>query len=85
MIDFSFFLICQEYEAIYLARLTIKMMSPVQLGRPFSIQAGMPGEALVQTRHTSFLYRDPAIMYLRPLIRTPLLVKPRWHNASVFF
>lgn len=33
----------QEYEAIYLARLTIKMMSPIQLGRSFSIQAGMPG------------------------------------------
>ncbi|XP_030613715.1 serine/threonine/tyrosine-interacting protein B-like [Archocentrus centrarchus] len=33
----------QEYEAIYLAKLTIKMMSPVQLGRPFSLQAGMPG------------------------------------------
>uniref|UniRef100_A0AAR2L163 Serine/threonine/tyrosine interacting protein n=1 Tax=Pygocentrus nattereri TaxID=42514 RepID=A0AAR2L163_PYGNA len=33
----------QEYEAIYLARLTIKMMSPLQLGRSFSIQAGMPG------------------------------------------
>uniref|UniRef100_A0A671VG83 Serine/threonine/tyrosine interacting protein n=1 Tax=Sparus aurata TaxID=8175 RepID=A0A671VG83_SPAAU len=33
----------QEYEAIYLAKLTIKMMSPMQLGRSFSIQAGMPG------------------------------------------
>ncbi|KAL4630379.1 serine/threonine/tyrosine-interacting protein-like [Arapaima gigas] len=33
----------QEYEAIYLARLTIKMMSPLQLGRSFSMQAGMPG------------------------------------------
>ncbi|KAF3686254.1 Serine/threonine/tyrosine-interacting protein [Channa argus] len=33
----------QEYEAIYLAKLTIKMMSPVQLGRSFSLQAGMPG------------------------------------------
>lgn len=33
----------QEYEAIYLAKLTIKMMSPIQLGRSFSIQAGMPG------------------------------------------
>ncbi|XP_034043303.1 serine/threonine/tyrosine-interacting protein isoform X2 [Thalassophryne amazonica] len=32
----------QEYEAIYLAKLTIKMMSPMQLGRPF-LQAGMPG------------------------------------------
>ncbi|KAI4881600.1 hypothetical protein NFI96_021526 [Prochilodus magdalenae] len=36
----------QEYEAIYLARLTIKMMSPIQLGRSFSIQAGMPGRVL---------------------------------------
>ncbi|KTG04285.1 hypothetical protein cypCar_00023141 [Cyprinus carpio] len=34
----------QEYEAIYLAKLTIKMMSPIQLGRSFSIQAGMPGK-----------------------------------------
>uniref|UniRef100_A0A3B3QEZ0 Serine/threonine/tyrosine interacting protein n=1 Tax=Paramormyrops kingsleyae TaxID=1676925 RepID=A0A3B3QEZ0_9TELE len=33
----------QEYEAIYLAKLTIQMMSPVQLGRSFSMQAGMPG------------------------------------------
>ncbi|KAM4602622.1 serine/threonine/tyrosine-interacting protein isoform 2-T2 [Polymixia lowei] len=33
----------QEYEAIYLAKLTIKMMSPMQLGRPFSLQAGVPG------------------------------------------
>ncbi|MCI4382970.1 hypothetical protein PGIGA_G00020930 [Pangasianodon gigas] len=33
----------QEYEAIYLARLTIKMMSPIQLGRSFSIQAGTTG------------------------------------------
>ncbi|KAG9328956.1 hypothetical protein JZ751_009085 [Albula glossodonta] len=33
----------QEYEAIYLAKLTIKMMSPLQLGRSFSLQAGMPG------------------------------------------
>ncbi|XP_069030300.1 serine/threonine/tyrosine-interacting protein isoform X1 [Embiotoca jacksoni] len=33
----------QEYEAIYLAKLTIKMMSPMQLGRSFSLQAGMPG------------------------------------------
>ncbi|XP_028834777.1 serine/threonine/tyrosine-interacting protein isoform X1 [Denticeps clupeoides] len=33
----------QEYEAIYLAKLTIKMMSPVPLGRSFHIQAGMPG------------------------------------------
>ncbi|CAI5645897.1 unnamed protein product [Oreochromis niloticus] len=32
----------QEYEAIYLAKLTIKRMS-VQLDRPFSLQAGMPG------------------------------------------
>ncbi|TKS69890.1 Serine/threonine/tyrosine-interacting protein [Collichthys lucidus] len=32
-----------EYEAIYLAKLTIKMMSPMQLGRSFSLQAGMPG------------------------------------------
>ncbi|XP_073725348.1 serine/threonine/tyrosine-interacting protein A-like isoform X5 [Misgurnus anguillicaudatus] len=32
----------QEYEAIYLAKLTIKMMSPIQLGRSYSIQAGMP-------------------------------------------
>nr|XP_033808069.1 serine/threonine/tyrosine-interacting protein isoform X2 [Geotrypetes seraphini] len=28
----------QEYEAIYLAKLTIKMMSPLQLGRSISIQ-----------------------------------------------
>lgn len=34
----------QEYEAIYLAKLTIKMMSPIQLGRSYSIQAGMPGD-----------------------------------------
>ncbi|XP_033961990.1 serine/threonine/tyrosine-interacting protein isoform X2 [Pseudochaenichthys georgianus] len=33
----------QEYEAIYLAKLTIKMMSPMQLGRSFSLQAGMTG------------------------------------------
>ncbi|CAB1426789.1 unnamed protein product [Pleuronectes platessa] len=33
----------QEYEAIYSAKLTIKMMSPMQLGRSFSLQAGMPG------------------------------------------
>ncbi|XP_028435190.1 serine/threonine/tyrosine-interacting protein isoform X2 [Perca flavescens] len=33
----------QEYEAIYLAKLTIKMMSPMQLGRSFSLQAGMSG------------------------------------------
>uniref|UniRef100_A0A3Q3VQA9 Tyrosine-protein phosphatase domain-containing protein n=1 Tax=Mola mola TaxID=94237 RepID=A0A3Q3VQA9_MOLML len=33
----------QEYEAIYLAKLTIKMMSPMQRGRSFSLQAGMPG------------------------------------------
>uniref|UniRef100_A0AAQ4Q870 Serine/threonine/tyrosine interacting protein n=1 Tax=Gasterosteus aculeatus aculeatus TaxID=481459 RepID=A0AAQ4Q870_GASAC len=33
----------QEYEAIYLAKLTIKMMSPMQLGRSFSLQAGMQG------------------------------------------
>ncbi|XP_061621775.1 serine/threonine/tyrosine-interacting protein isoform X2 [Phyllopteryx taeniolatus] len=32
----------QEYEAIYLAKLTIKMMSPMQLGRSF-LQGGMPG------------------------------------------
>uniref|UniRef100_A0A3Q3E6X7 Serine/threonine/tyrosine interacting protein n=1 Tax=Hippocampus comes TaxID=109280 RepID=A0A3Q3E6X7_HIPCM len=32
----------QEYEAIYLAKLTIKMMSPMQLGRSF-LQAGMAG------------------------------------------
>uniref|UniRef100_A0A8C5E9W3 Serine/threonine/tyrosine-interacting protein n=1 Tax=Gouania willdenowi TaxID=441366 RepID=A0A8C5E9W3_GOUWI len=30
----------QEYEAIYLAKLTIKMMSPMQMGRSFSLQAG---------------------------------------------
>ncbi|MGH0180374.1 UNVERIFIED_CONTAM: hypothetical protein FKN15_004031 [Acipenser sinensis] len=33
----------QEYEAIYLARLTIQMMSPLQLGRSFSVQAGTAG------------------------------------------
>ncbi|XP_073465027.1 serine/threonine/tyrosine-interacting protein [Aquarana catesbeiana] len=33
----------QEYEAIYLAKLTIKMMSPLQLGRNFSIQSGATG------------------------------------------
>uniref|UniRef100_A0A8C7MXW1 Serine/threonine/tyrosine interacting protein n=1 Tax=Oncorhynchus kisutch TaxID=8019 RepID=A0A8C7MXW1_ONCKI len=33
----------QEYEAIYSAKLTIKMMSPIQLGRSFSLHAGMPG------------------------------------------
>ncbi|TWW67363.1 Serine/threonine/tyrosine-interacting protein [Takifugu flavidus] len=33
----------QEYEAIYLAKLTIKMMSPMQLGRSFSLQAGVAG------------------------------------------
>ncbi|XP_038823887.1 serine/threonine/tyrosine-interacting protein-like isoform X2 [Salvelinus namaycush] len=32
----------QEYEAIYSAKLTIKM-SPIQLGRSFSLRAGMPG------------------------------------------
>uniref|UniRef100_A0A8C5AGC1 Tyrosine-protein phosphatase domain-containing protein n=1 Tax=Gadus morhua TaxID=8049 RepID=A0A8C5AGC1_GADMO len=30
----------QEYEAIYLAKLTIKMMSPMQLGRSFSVVQG---------------------------------------------
>ncbi|XP_062274276.1 LOW QUALITY PROTEIN: serine/threonine/tyrosine-interacting protein [Scomber scombrus] len=39
----GFVLQLQEYEAIYLAKLTIKMMSPMQLGRSFSLQAGMPG------------------------------------------
>ncbi|KAG8561631.1 hypothetical protein GDO81_015420 [Engystomops pustulosus] len=33
----------QEYEAIYLAKLTIKMMSPLQLGRTFSLQSGATG------------------------------------------
>ncbi|NP_001089533.1 serine/threonine/tyrosine-interacting protein A [Xenopus laevis] len=33
----------QEYEAIYLAKLTIKMMSPLQLGRPLCIQSGATG------------------------------------------
>lgn len=37
----------KEYEAIYLAKLTIKMMSPIQLGRSFSIQAGMPGKRIL--------------------------------------
>ncbi|XP_061820373.1 serine/threonine/tyrosine-interacting protein isoform X2 [Nerophis lumbriciformis] len=32
----------EEYEAIYLAKLTVKMSSPMQLGRSF-LQAGMPG------------------------------------------
>lgn len=38
---YSLFL--KEYEAIYLAKLTIKMMSPVQLGRSVSLQAGVAG------------------------------------------
>ncbi|KAG8449190.1 hypothetical protein GDO86_016026 [Hymenochirus boettgeri] len=33
----------QEYEAIYLAKLTIKMMSPLQLGRPLCMQSGATG------------------------------------------
>lgn len=33
----------KEYEAIYLAKLTIKMMAPMQLGRSFSLQAGVAG------------------------------------------
>uniref|UniRef100_A0AAY5L9X1 Tyrosine-protein phosphatase domain-containing protein n=1 Tax=Esox lucius TaxID=8010 RepID=A0AAY5L9X1_ESOLU len=41
----------QEYEAIYSAKLTIKMMSPIQLGRSFSLHAGMPGLS-VHTSHT---------------------------------
>ncbi|MGH0177847.1 UNVERIFIED_CONTAM: hypothetical protein FKN15_076405 [Acipenser sinensis] len=35
----------REYEAIYLARLTIQMMSPLQLGRSFSVQAGTAGQS----------------------------------------
>ncbi|XP_030070342.1 serine/threonine/tyrosine-interacting protein isoform X2 [Microcaecilia unicolor] len=33
----------QEYEAIYLAKLTIKMMSPLQMGRSISVQPGTTG------------------------------------------
>lgn len=39
----AFSLFLKEYEAIYLAKLTIKMMSPMQLGRSFSLQAGVAG------------------------------------------
>lgn len=39
----AFCLFFKEYEAIYLAKLTIKMMSPMQLGRSFSLQAGVAG------------------------------------------
>lgn len=39
----SGFFFLKEYEAIYLAKLTIKMMSPMQLGRSFSLQAGVAG------------------------------------------
>lgn len=38
-----YFIFFKEYEAIYLAKLTIKMMSPMQLGRSFSLQAGVAG------------------------------------------
>ncbi|XP_014341250.1 serine/threonine/tyrosine-interacting protein isoform X3 [Latimeria chalumnae] len=33
----------QEYEAIYLAKMTIKMMPPLQLQRAYSVHAGAPG------------------------------------------
>ncbi|XP_069064654.1 serine/threonine/tyrosine-interacting protein isoform X2 [Pleurodeles waltl] len=33
----------QEYEAIYLAKLTIKMMSPLQIGRSLTLQPGTTG------------------------------------------
>ncbi|XP_069493684.1 serine/threonine/tyrosine-interacting protein isoform X2 [Ambystoma mexicanum] len=33
----------QEYEAIYLAKLTIKMMTPLQLGRSITLQPGTTG------------------------------------------
>ncbi|KAG2457854.1 STYX protein, partial [Polypterus senegalus] len=33
----------QEYEAIYLAKLSVKMMSPVHLGQSFSMEAGAQG------------------------------------------
>lgn len=48
----------KEYEAIYLAKLTIKMMSPIQLGRSFSIQAGMPGmSTLFSVYNTALILR----------------------------
>lgn len=40
---YSVWFFFKEYEAIYLAKLTIKMMSPMQLGRSFSLQAGVAG------------------------------------------
>lgn len=42
----SWWCVFQEYEAIYSAKLTIKMMSPIQLGRSFSLHAGMPGQCV---------------------------------------
>lgn len=46
----------QEYEAIYLAKLTIKMMSPMQLGRSFSLQAGVPGWCTVNVSHAGGVF-----------------------------
>lgn len=37
----------QEYEAIYLAKLTIQMMSPLQLERSLSVPPGSTGEKLL--------------------------------------
>lgn len=37
----------QEYEAIYLAKLTIQMMSPLQLERSLSVPPGSTGEELL--------------------------------------
>nr|XP_033808072.1 serine/threonine/tyrosine-interacting protein isoform X5 [Geotrypetes seraphini] len=44
----------QEYEAIYLAKLTIKMMSPLQLGRSISIQPGTTDLASLQIETLQF-------------------------------
>lgn len=45
----------KEYEAIYLAKLTINMMSPMQLGRSFSLQAGVAGLC------KSYLFNSPQL------------------------
>ncbi|XP_048393522.1 serine/threonine/tyrosine-interacting protein isoform X7 [Stegostoma tigrinum] len=43
----------QEYEAIYLAKLTIKMMSPLQLGRSVSAQVVLRMWATLERPHLS--------------------------------
>lgn len=62
---FFFVFFFKEYEAIYLAKLTIKMMSPMQLGRSFSLQAGVAG-----------LSESPPAPQLQPLQFTGACVIP---------